>query len=233
MKGYTWYVQQYEAVGVAPPPQPYITIAKALAGEGQDGQGTQAAELPVKDGYQAISGFVIVSYTVESGYMVFVTVGKGIHQFDGTTALWRAIPMANEVENIPFTLLVSGVHHYTVAVEVHCQRTQRALDAWKLETHAAILQAYQQKLRDYEDAVAQRQIQAGIQIEGRNPGEKRAPHPHGDQEERACATHRPAVRSLWGHRPERGRLPAARPHRKPGPRGATSASSRTPSNGSS
>jgi hypothetical protein len=169
--GYTWYVQQYEAVGVAPPPQPYITIAKALAGEGQDGQGTQAAELPVKDGYQAISGFVIVSYTVESGYMVFVTVGKGIHQFDGNTALWRAIPMANEVENIPFTVLISGVHHYTVAVEVHCQRTQRALDAWKLETHAAILQAYQQKLRDYEDAVAQRQIQAGIQIEGRNPGE--------------------------------------------------------------
>jgi hypothetical protein len=168
---YPWYVQQYEAAGVAPPPQPYITIAKALAGEGQDGQGTQAAELPVKDGYQAISGFVIVSYTVDSGFVVLVTVGKGIHQFDGNTTLWRAIPMANEVENIPFTVLVSGVHHYTVAVEVHCQRTQRALDAWKLETHAAILQAYQQKLRDYEDAVAQRQIQAGIQIEGRNPGE--------------------------------------------------------------
>lgn len=168
---YPWYVQQYEAAGVAPPPQPYITIAKALSGEGQSGQGTQAAEIPVKDGYEAISGFVIVSSISASGFLIHVTVGKGIHQFDGTTALWRAIPMANEVENIPFTVLVFGVDHYAIAVEVHCQRTKRALDAWKLETHAAILQAYQQKLRDYEDAVAQRQIQAGIQIEGRNPGE--------------------------------------------------------------
>ncbi|MEZ4505687.1 MAG: hypothetical protein R2848_07430 [Thermomicrobiales bacterium] len=169
--GYSWYVREYEAVGVAPPPQPYITIAKALAGEGQDGQGTQSAELPVKDGYQAISGFVIVSSIADTGHVIQVTVGKGIHQFDDSTTLWRQIPMANEVENIPFTVLIFGVTHYTVALEVHCQRTQRALDAWKLETHAAILQACQQKLRDYEEAVAQRQIQAGIQIEGRNPDE--------------------------------------------------------------
>ncbi|MGH9939588.1 MAG: hypothetical protein ACREAM_25385, partial [Blastocatellia bacterium] len=51
------------------------------------------------------------------------------------------------------------------------QRTQRALDEWKLKTHAAILQAYQKQLRDYEDKLAALEAQAAqqIQFQGRNP----------------------------------------------------------------
>jgi hypothetical protein len=43
------------------------------------------------------------------------------------------------------------------------------LDEWKLRTHAAILQAYQKQLRDYEEKLAALQVQAAQQIQGRNP----------------------------------------------------------------
>jgi hypothetical protein len=63
------------------------------------------------------------------------------------------------------------IEAFTVSIGIFCQRTQRALDDWKLKTHAAILQAYQKLLRDYEDKLAAAEVQAAQQIQGRNPRE--------------------------------------------------------------
>ena len=64
---YAYYVKQYEALGVEPPPEPYITVSKVLEGEGNnkdDGVATKTLEAPIKGGYQAIAGNVLCTFTL-------------------------------------------------------------------------------------------------------------------------------------------------------------------------
>ena len=56
-----------------------------------------------------------------------------------------------------------------VAIEVKCQRTDRALAKWRLETHGKLLTAYKGLVADYEDKLAAIKMQAGIAIHGNNP----------------------------------------------------------------
>ena len=165
---YAYYVKQYEVVGVTPPPQPYITISKALEGTGSEDQGaTKAAEIPLPDGYQAISASVLAWYNRWTGGTVDVALDKQMHRFSDNDA-W-SLTLSNEVGSLPFGLKTWKVSAFVVTVEIYAQRTQRALDDWKLKTHSAILQAYQKLLRDYEDRLASLEVQAAQQIQGRNP----------------------------------------------------------------
>jgi uncharacterized protein YegJ (DUF2314 family) len=167
---YTYYAKQYGAVGIAPPPQPYVTISKAVDGKGtQDDGATKALEVPMPDGYQAISAFTTAWYNRWPGGTVDVTIGDNQHRFSDNGG-WFA-SMSNEVGSVPFAMKTWKASAFAVTFELHCQRTQRALDDWKLKTHAAILTAYEKQLADYEDKLAELEIQAGIQIQGRNPAE--------------------------------------------------------------
>ena len=56
-----------------------------------------------------------------------------------------------------------------VAVEVKCQRTERALVKWRMETHAKLTTAYKARLAEYEEKLAALEVQAGVAIRGRNP----------------------------------------------------------------
>ena len=167
---YTYYAKQYGAVGIAPPPQPYVTVSKAVEGKGtQDEGATKAMEVPIPDGYQAISGFTTAWYNRWSGGTVDVTLGDNQHRFSDNGG-WFA-SMSNEVGSVPFAMKTWKASAFAVTFELNCQRTQRAVDDWKLKTHAAIVQAYEKQLADYEDKLAALEVQAGIQIQGRNPVE--------------------------------------------------------------
>lgn len=172
---YAFYTKQYEAIGIEPPPQPYVTVSKALEGQGNnsdEGVATKALEAPIKDGYQAVAASVVTTFTLWTDNVgIDVVVGKRGHRFTKSNGWSWSVSMDNEVDTVPVTVKTFRANVFTVAVEIHCQRTQRALDAWKLKTHAAILQAYQQQVREYEEKLAELQIQAGVQIEGRHPAE--------------------------------------------------------------
>lgn len=56
-----------------------------------------------------------------------------------------------------------------MAIEVKCQRTDRALEKWRLETHAKLTTAHAALKADYEEKLAALKMQAGIEIRGRNP----------------------------------------------------------------
>lgn len=170
---YAYYVQQYEAIGVEPPPEPYVTVSKALEGAGNDsdhGVATKAVELPVKGGYKALSGNVLCTFTMwEDDAAIDVVVGTAGKRFDKNSAWSWSFGMNNEVESVPVTVKVFHIEVFTVAVEIICQRTEKALDDWKLKTHASILQGYQKQLRDYEEKLAALQVQAAQEVQGRNP----------------------------------------------------------------
>lgn len=153
---YTTYIKRYEVVGVTPPPQPYLTVAKAVEGKGAENDGaTKALEIPLPDGLQAVGYEWQWRANVWSGGDLNVVI--------------LPQPTNNKVGSISLAVKTRKVEAFTVSVAIHCQRTQRALDEWKLKTHAAILQAYQKMLRDYEEKLAALEIQAAQQIEGRNP----------------------------------------------------------------
>jgi hypothetical protein len=55
------------------------------------------------------------------------------------------------------------------AVEVKCQRTDRAMIRWRLDTHAKLTTAYKARLAEYEEKLAALEVQAGVAIRGMNP----------------------------------------------------------------
>jgi hypothetical protein len=57
-----------------------------------------------------------------------------------SSAIWTTT-LNGEQDSIPFALNTFWVADIAVAVEVKCQRTDRALMKWKHETHAKITQA--------------------------------------------------------------------------------------------
>jgi hypothetical protein len=153
---YSFYVKQYEVVGVSPPPQPYLAVSKVVEGSGTEDNGsTKSLEIPLPDGYQA------VSYEWKSRYNLWP---------GGTLSIViLPEPINNRVGTITLAVKSHKIEVYTVSLAINCQRTQRSLDEWKLKTHAAILQAYQKQLRDYEERLAALEVQAEQQIQGRNP----------------------------------------------------------------
>ncbi len=170
---YAIYVKRYEVSGVEPPPQPYITVSRVADGQApKDGGGTttKSMEVPLADGYQAISGYAVHTFTTwEDDAAVDVVVGKNGHRYDRNSNWGWSFSMANEVGSIPVTLKTFRTNVFALAVEIHTQRTQRKLDEWKLKTHQAILQGYLKLLRDYEDKLAAAEVQAASQVQGRNP----------------------------------------------------------------
>jgi hypothetical protein len=174
---YKTYVHRYQVAGVKPPPAPYVVVAKTVEGAAADKDGgtfTKVAEVPVPDGYQAVSAYTTGLLTFwHADWGVDYAVGKtSWRQADGSS--WsHAYTLSNEEGAVPFAVKTFHVDHLAVAVEITCQATQRALDVWRLETHTAIQQAYLKLLRDYQDELAALQVQAENAVQGRNPAENR------------------------------------------------------------
>jgi len=167
---YAYYVRQYEVLGVEPPPQPYLTVSKVLEGEGAEHGSTKTLEIPIKDGYQAVKVSVRQSFIgMDSQAFIDVVVGEWIHRFTLSDGWAWSYHLSNEVGSVPVAVITDNVRVFAQAFEIDCQLTQRALDEWKLKTYAAILQAYQKQLRDYEEKLAALEVQAAQQILGRNP----------------------------------------------------------------
>lgn len=173
---YAGYVKKYGVAGVEPPPAPYVTSSKSVDGKGDDnsdGVASKTADVPVPDGYQAISASLITwfVYTDEDKAFVDLAFGSGSHQVKTHSGGGWYPTLNKETGTISLTALIFKINTFTTNVEITCQRAPATLDAWKLKTHTAILQAYQQLLRDYQDQLAALQMQAGQQVQGINPEE--------------------------------------------------------------
>jgi hypothetical protein len=155
---YGSYVKEYEVIGVTSPPQPYIYVSKSVEGKGKETEGaTKILEIPLGDGYEAIAyQWYSFDNEWEGGDLKAVLLPEPKDNVSGTISL---------------AILTHRIEAFTFSVSILCQCTQRALNEWKLKTHAAILQAYQKKLRDYEEKITALEIQAAQQIQGRNPVE--------------------------------------------------------------
>jgi hypothetical protein len=167
---YSW-VNQYGATDVQPPPEIYKT--KSLDFKGGDGDETKdythSAQVQIDEGYKAVYGTVGSLKNIwEDRAVVDVVLGSRIHRFAVGDWMWST-SLNDERDSIPFALKTRYVAAVAVAVEVKCQRTERALLKWKHETHAKLTLAYKARLSEYEEKLAALEIQAGVAIRGKNP----------------------------------------------------------------
>jgi hypothetical protein len=175
---YEFYVQRYQVEGVKPPPAPYVTVARSMEGSaGTDAHGmmTKIADLPVPDGYQAVSGHVTAEINSwKADWSVEVAVGNEFWRRQAGGFVDHYFTFDRETGAVPVAVKTFQVATLAVALEVNCQRTDRALKAWQLDTHTAITQAWLRMERAYRDELAALEVQAATAIQGRNPVENRS-----------------------------------------------------------
>lgn len=169
-QNYKYWVKVTEATDVTPPPEPYKTkSADFKAGGGDDKANyNHAGQITIDEGYQAIHGSVVVLKNVWNTGTASVDVALGARTQRLSGWSWST-NLDNERDSIPFAVDSFKCSQIAVAIEVKCQRTDRAVEKWRLETHAKLLLAYKAQLADYEEKLALLQMQAGVAIQGRNP----------------------------------------------------------------
>ncbi|KRG43141.1 hypothetical protein ARC20_10160 [Stenotrophomonas panacihumi] len=174
---YATYVQRYQVAGVKPPPEPYSTVSKTFDGtisKDDHGSTSKIAELPIPAGYRALTGHAIATASSwEDDWQVAVAVGREYWARAKSGYVNNYFTLDNETDSIPVAVRTFHVATFVVSIEVNCQRTDRALQAWRLETHAAIQQAYLKLERDYQDQLAALETAAANAVQGRNPAENR------------------------------------------------------------
>ncbi|WP_307485008.1 hypothetical protein [Pseudarthrobacter sulfonivorans] len=168
---YLYWVKVCGATDVAPPPELYRTKSADFKGGGGDSKTNynHSGQITIDDGYRAVFGSVgRVSNTWESDMSVDVVLGRRAQRMGDGQWLWTT-PLDDERDSIPLAIDSFHVSQVAVAIEVKCQRTDRALEKWRLETYAKLRTAHKAQVSDYEEKLAQLKLQAGVAIRGRNP----------------------------------------------------------------
>jgi hypothetical protein len=175
---YGYYVTQYGATDVAAPPELYKTAAanyQGGPGENADVSFVSSGQITIDAGYRAIWASVETTGNVwEAGASTDVLLGGRSHRFENNASWLWSTSLDSEQGTIPWGVKTWKRANVVVAIEVKCQRTDRALQQWRLETHAKLTTAYKARLQEYEEKLAQLELQAGVAITGKNPAANQA-----------------------------------------------------------
>ncbi len=165
------WIHEYGSTDVQPPPEMYKHKSFDFnAGGGDDKVDyNHSGQIQIEEGYAAVHGRVSCVFNIwSSRHTIDVALGMYTHRFSGADWSW-ARTLSEERNSIPFALNTNEISDLGVTVVVVCQRTRRAMMKWRLDTHAKLTQAYKARLSEYEEQLAALEMQAGVEIEGKNP----------------------------------------------------------------
>lgn len=75
----------------------------------------------------------------------------------------------NVTKILPISVSTFNLGGFALNVIAHCKPTDALFEKWQLDTYNAIMQAYYQKVSEYEQKLSRLQIINGVQIQGSNP----------------------------------------------------------------
>ena len=168
---YGYWAKQCGATDVTPPPELYRTKSADFKAGGGDSKTdyNHSGQITIDDGYRAVFGSVgVVCNVWEDDHTVDVVLGRRTQRVSGANWLWTTA-LDDERDSIPLAIDTFHCSQVAVAVEVKSQRTDRAMEKWRLETHAKLMTAHKAQVADYEEKLAALKLQAGVAIRGRNP----------------------------------------------------------------
>lgn len=173
------WVAEYGASDVVSPPEPYLTLSKTFTheriGDWKKTRIPKEDTLEIADGYEAFTAWSTVLMTGSSseGTAVDVTIGRSAarHSFNGAWTVSHSL--GNETGSIPLALKTFKTEVLSVAIEVKCRRTSRAMNEWRLDTHEKLQTAYEKRLVDYNAELDKLSMLVEAEIRGGNPASNR------------------------------------------------------------
>jgi hypothetical protein len=177
---YDTWVSQYNVADVTPPPALYKVVGVAANAGYQKGLDfdvpvtTTLKELQIPSGYAASKAYchVTKSYVKEkkTDKVLTFAVRVGNNLFDksivGDTEVRFDNNLGDFASPVPVSVFTQNIAAWTLNLEVLCERTDEAYDAWKLDTYQKIMNAYASLKAAYDRQVSQ--AQAAIRLEAPN-----------------------------------------------------------------
>lgn len=174
---YATFVAEYNVQDVEPYPAEIVRVSAAFAETtGQPGTNVDYAKtsekLVVPQGYRCRDIYAdCVPMGVAPGgnpRWVIVTIG-GERLFGDPYGKPTTDARCYGLEGVLPIAVVGWLIGFSINVVAVCELKEETKQAWQLKTYQAIMNAYGRALATYNEQVAAAQIQAGVQIEGRNP----------------------------------------------------------------
>ncbi|KAF2276155.1 uncharacterized protein EI97DRAFT_467385 [Westerdykella ornata] len=169
---YQYWVLKYQATDVVPPPEDYITKSDQVSKGGGDSKTNywHSATMSLESGYEAVYGTVTCLWNQwADDCNADVFLGTATHRFvDDGQWVWNT-PLSNQKGSIAWGFETYRFTDAVLSVEVLCKVTPRAVDVWRADTHAKLLNAYNARMQEYEEKLSTLKLQTGIAIEGKNP----------------------------------------------------------------
>jgi hypothetical protein len=193
---YQAWMSRYDVTGLEPPPKPEVLIGKSYrepASSDADVQLQHVEDIEIpedfKQDYAATHAYTLLANPIPlnvachaGDYGLTVAVGTGISYLDTCAGSPSGnFALDGERQQIPAAITLSKDHPeskltktgYAVVIEVLLNLTDAAFARWQHDAYAAIMQAYQQRKSDYENALAAASVQQGVSISGHNPAQNR------------------------------------------------------------
>ncbi|WP_417558509.1 carboxypeptidase-like regulatory domain-containing protein [Mesoflavibacter zeaxanthinifaciens] len=160
-------------------PKEYINVGKSFSQSKNDKtQGFADSKedvIKIPESYEAHSVSLKLHGGSSFGPLAGLGVGShkiagGLHAQGGQTStgtLSQSVP--NYREEFPVSYISVALHDSSGTVQLKCKRTEEATTEWQQKTFNAIIKAYEDALRVYEEKLAEQKA-SGVQILGTNPG---------------------------------------------------------------
>ncbi len=145
-------------VEVNNPPELYkstgVSFTKSEAGGDGGNRKNKAAkeEVDVPKGYKSTSANVKISYVGTLGKKLSVAVGNKKQFTNGGSSGWSFYSIGNHTEKVPVSVYFNLTWVGYVNVNINFVRTDELLQQWENETYATIIEAYNDRLREYNEA---------------------------------------------------------------------------------
>ena len=159
------FVSRYYVSDVQPYPAPTARAGAAFAeapnpGEAKNKDFAKTSDnLVVPTGYRAVDVYGQLNFQGYPKYFGSCFVAG--ESFGSITAF--------QLEGIIPVSIIGWFSAFHVNLVAKCEVKPTTVQAWQLATYEAIITAYQRALANYNEQVAAAQVQAGINIVGRNP----------------------------------------------------------------
>ncbi|OAQ59071.1 hypothetical protein VFPPC_12277 [Pochonia chlamydosporia 170] len=176
---YLYWAKEYQATDVTPPPEPFITKTVAVNKEGGSEGGTNvthftaSGSIAIDTGYEAVQGSVVGGWAAVDN-TACVTVHLGAYAITVSGYIFWYPLLNGETQSVSWAMESTMASAVILTIQITCRATARAMIAWQVETFGKIMTAYKARLAEYEDKLAQLQLQAGVMIAGKNPTTNRA-----------------------------------------------------------
>lgn len=182
---YMWLAQKYGADSIEPPPPKRVHVRHTISKEFDPNRHWAFSDdsLRVPGGYEIELAEYAGSFLRPTGYAdsfpyATLLIGTNIGDAQLESMVYHPpewpggygiLNIRGQEGVIPISATGRTLHGLILNITLVCKRTTVTLEKWQLDTYAAVMNAYQKQLFDYEERLAESRIQEGVQIAGRNP----------------------------------------------------------------